>query len=170
VVLEYDVQDGVVTRHTADGVFKENGSIFHVLDRELESRAIEPLEDPDHGLLGGFVGYLGYECKGDCGATNAHVSDVPDAVQMLANRVIAVDHVRGRTHVMALACGEEPDAEGWLDLAERTVHELLATPSAGVVPTSTTQDPPKDQVIFRVGRGREQYLAVARGPAVGAGA
>ena len=171
VVLEYDVRDGVVTRHTAEGTDRENGSIFHVLDRELESRAIEPPDDPDHGLLGGFVGYLGYECKADCGATNTHVSDVPDAVQMFANRVIAVDHVRGRTHVMALAHGEEPDARRWLDQAERTVHELLAAPPADVAPTGTTQDPPNNQVIFRVGRGREQYLAdIARcQSALGAG-
>ena len=64
-------------------------------------RSSRPSE-PDTGLVGGFVGYLGYECKADCGATNAHKSDIPDAVQMLANRVIAVDHVRGRTHVLAL--------------------------------------------------------------------
>ncbi len=110
LVLEYDVRDGIVTRHTAEGTDRENGSIFQVLDRELETRAIEPPQDPDHGLIGGFVGYLGYECKADCGATNTHQSDVPDAVQMFANRVIAVDHVHGRTHVMALATGEEPDA------------------------------------------------------------
>jgi para-aminobenzoate synthetase len=171
MVLEYDVRDGVLTRHTSDGTFKENGSIFHVLDRELESRAIEPPEEPGHGLVGGFVGYLGYECKGDCGATNAHVSDVPDAVQIFANRVIAVDHVHGRTHVMALARGEEPDAESWLDRAERTVRELLAAPPAETMPTSTTQDPQNEQVIFRVGRGREQYLAdIARcQSALGAG-
>jgi para-aminobenzoate synthetase len=171
VVLEYDVQDGVVTRHTADGTLEENGSIFQVLDRELESRAIEPPDDPDHGLVGGFVGYLGYECKADCGAANTHTSDVPDAVQIFANRVVAVDHVHGRTHVMALARGEEPDAEGWLDQAERTVHELLATPPADVAPTSTTQDPQENRVIFRVGRGREQYLAdIARcQSALGAG-
>ena len=88
-------------------------------------RAIEPPQDPDRGLVGGFVGYLGYECKGDCGATNAHRSDVPDAVQMLANRVIAVDHVRGRTHVLALAKGEEPEAEQWLEEAERAVRDAL---------------------------------------------
>jgi para-aminobenzoate synthetase len=169
VVLEYDVQDGVVTSHSADGTFKENGSIFQVLDRELESRAIEPPEAPGHGLVGGFVGYLGYECKADCGAANAHRSDVPDAVQMFANRLISVDHVRGRTHVLALACGEEPDAQPWLEQAEQTVRELIASslaaamptaaPPTEVTPTSTTQDPPDNQVIFRVGRGREQYLA-----------
>jgi para-aminobenzoate synthetase len=159
LVLEYDVERGLVTSHNADGTFNENGSIFQVLDRELESRAIEPPPDPDHGLVGGFVGYLGYECKADCGATNTHRSDVPDAVQMFANRVIAVDHVNARTHVIALCVGEEPEAQLWLDQAERTVHEALAAPPTEMATTSTTHDPPDTAVIFRPGRGREQYLA-----------
>ena len=195
LVFEYDVEQGILTRHNAGGFFKENGSFFQVLDRELEDRAIEPAQDPDHGLVGGFVGYLGYELKADCGATNAHSSDVPDAVQMLANRVIAVDHVRGRTHVLALAQGNEPEAQEWLDLAEREVRDALAagpaqlepdgtpTPSAretrdapatgqaNLTPSSTPIPPPNDPVVFRPGRGREQYLAdIARcQSALGAG-
>jgi para-aminobenzoate synthetase len=172
VVFEYDVEQGIVTRHDAGGTFKENGSIFQVLDRELEQRAIEPPSDPDHGLVGGFVGYLGYECKADCGAANAHRSDVPDAVQMFANRVVAVDHVRGRTQVLALAQGDEPEAQHWLDQAERTVRDAIASPRKGpsmaegppeststMTPTRTNEDPPDNPVVFRVARGREQYLA-----------
>jgi para-aminobenzoate synthetase len=195
LVFEYDVEQGILTRHDAGGVFKENGSFFQVLDRELEDRAIEPPQDPGHGLVGGFVGYLGYELKADCGATNAHHSDVPDAVQMLANRVIAVDHVRGRTHVLALAQGNEPEAQEWLDLAEREVHDAIAAGQAELEPNGTPNPaapetgetraadqadlttngtpipPPKDPVVFRPGRGREQYLAdIARcQSALGAG-
>lgn len=159
VVLEYDVSDGIVTRHDADGTVKENGSFFQVIERELEIRGIEPPPDPARGLVGGFVGYVGYECKADCGATNTHQSDVPDAVQMFANRMIAIDHTSGRTHVLALCVGEEPDAEPWLDQAERAVHEALATPPTAMVTTGTHEHPPNDPVVFRVGRGREQYLA-----------
>jgi para-aminobenzoate synthetase len=171
LVLEYDVTDGLVTRHDAKGTFKENGSIFQVLDRELEIRALDSPADPNHGLIGGFVGYLGYECKADCGATNAHCSDVPDAVQMLANRLVAIDHVRSRTHVFALATGEEPEAQAWLDQAERSVREAIAAPEGELVTTGTTHDPPDEPVTFRPGRGREQYLAdIARcQSALGAG-
>lgn len=176
LVLEYDVDAGVVTSHSAQGIFKENGSIFGVLDRELDARAVPPPQDPDHGLVGGFVGYLGYECKADCGSANAHSSDVPDAVQMLANRLIAIDHVRGRTHVIALARGAEPEAESWLELAAGAVERALASPPAPREATRTTPNPNThdarvpdtagedapgagEQVVFRVGRGREQYLA-----------
>ncbi|HXC23448.1 MAG TPA: gamma-glutamyl-gamma-aminobutyrate hydrolase family protein, partial [Solirubrobacteraceae bacterium] len=159
LVLEYDVEQGLVTRHDAGGMVKENGSIFQVLDRELENRAIETPQDPDHGLLGGFVGYLGYECKADCGATNAHRSDVPDAVQMLANRVIAIDHVKHVTHVIAIATGAEPQAQRWLDQAEREVRDALAAHPADIEPSGTPNHPPDRPVVFRPGRGREQYLA-----------
>ena len=79
-VLEYDVHEGRVTRHDAAGVSVEEASIFDVLDRELSARAIATPEGPARGLLSGFVGYLGYECKADCGSPNTHRSDVPDAV------------------------------------------------------------------------------------------
>jgi para-aminobenzoate synthetase len=170
LVLEYDVDEGIVTRHDASGATKENGSIFQVLERELELRSIEPPSEPARGLVGGFVGYLGYECKADCGASNTHKSDIPDAVQMLANRVIAVDHTTGRTYVMALCLGEEPDASQWLDQAERAVHDALAVSDDDTLASARNVNPPIQRsdtnedssippVIFRPGRGRQQYLA-----------
>ena len=158
-MFEYDVEQGAVVRHDASGDFKENGSIFQVLDRELVERGLEPPESPPRGLIGGFVGYLGYECKGDCGATNAHVSDMPDATMMFANRVVAVDHVSGRTHVLSLGAAEDPDAEQWMEQAERAVVNALSGPSPDMTSTGTTPKSPNTQVLFKVGRGREQYLA-----------
>jgi para-aminobenzoate synthetase len=163
-VLEYDVEQGAVTRHDASGVFKENGSYFQVLDRELHERGLEPPAGPTRGLIGGFVGYLGYECKGDCGATNTHSSDLPDAVMMFANRVIAVDHANRMTYVLALASSRDaPDAERWMDQAEQAVRDALAAPPPDMTPPGTHSDPGwvglNTPVVFRVGRGREQYLA-----------
>jgi para-aminobenzoate synthetase len=175
-VLRYDVHDGVVRAERGDGSTEEQASIFDVLDGELAERRLRlPAGVPD-GLLGGFVGYLGYECKADCGSPNMHRSDLPDAVLMFANRVVAVDHVQGETHLLAI-CGAEPEAEveGWLDGAERAVRELLAaspepgesTAAAGVSLKagagldSPGQSAPPDAppVRFRCGRGREQYIA-----------
>src|ERR1019366_1175960 len=110
-VLEYDVETGVVTS-TRDGQSTtESASIFDVLDRELQARAVEAPGDVAQGLLGGFVGYLGYECKADCGSPNVHRFDLPDAIMMLANRVVAVDHVGRRTRLFAVCCGDETDAD-----------------------------------------------------------
>jgi para-aminobenzoate synthetase len=159
-VLEYDVDAGAVSVHRAGETATERGSIFEVLDRELAQRSLATPGGPVPGLLGGFVGYLGYECKADVGSTNVHSSDVPDAVLMLANRLVAVDHVCHRTHLIAIPAGDEEEAERWLDLAEATVATVLADPPADPAPTDPAfGEPSGSQVSFRCGRGREQYLA-----------
>ena len=161
-LLSCDVAEGSVRVDTAAGELLEAGSIFEVLDRELERRAVAA-PDGAPGLLGGFVGYLGYELKADCGSPNAHRSDVPDAVLMLANRLVAVDHVHGRTHLIALCRDggeEQAEAERWLDGAEAAAREILADP-----PSAPSPDDPAfgaqsaARVEFECGRGRARYLA-----------
>ncbi|HEX3609821.1 MAG TPA: aminodeoxychorismate synthase component I, partial [Solirubrobacterales bacterium] len=167
-VLEYDVEAGVVRAHRGETTAIEPGSIFDLLDREISKRAIERPGEAAPNLLGGFVGYLGYELKADCGATNVHSSDVPDAVMMLANRVVAVDHVQHRTHVLAVCAEHEVDEAGaWLDEAEAAVRDLIADPPAQQGAADPAFGEPSDtHVRFDCGRGREQYLAdIARSQA-----
>ncbi len=156
-VLVYDVIEGVVRTQLHDGSTAELGSIFDVLDRELEKRAIEPPTSPARGLLGGFVGYLGYECKADCGSPNMHDSDIPDAVLLLANRVVAVDHVAHRVDLLALCRPGDSEAERWLEEAEATVHAALDEPLP--VAPNLGDAAPAEPVTFSCGRGRERYLA-----------
>ncbi len=165
-VLEYDVEESAVTISRGGRTEVEHGSIFDVLERELATSAVEPPEGLARGLLGGFVGYLGYECKADCGSPNVHRSDVPDAVMMLANRVVAVDHVAKRTHLLALErnppTGEDADAERWLSDAEAAVRDALAAPAAAPPERARADGDgggPPAPVRFRCGRGRRQYLA-----------
>ncbi|HET7052367.1 MAG TPA: aminodeoxychorismate synthase component I [Solirubrobacterales bacterium] len=166
-VLEYDVESGTATRHGAGGTTEVRASIFDLLDRELTGHAIEPPPaDLPPGLMGGFVGYLGYELKADCGSPNVHRSDMPDAVMMLANRLVAVDHVRRRTHLVALCHGDEAEAESWLDEAEAAVREIVADPPATATPRAVAEGAEAEHVSFRCGRGRERYLAdIARSQA-----
>ncbi len=159
-VLEYEIGDGGVSAHRAGGTTTERGSIFDVLDREMTATAIETPGGMPPGLVGGFVGYLGYELKADCGAaSNTHISDVPDAVLMLANRLIAVDHTEGRTHLLAVFREDEDDAEDWLDQAEAAAYATLADP-APISPLPAGEG--ASHVTFHCGRGREQYLADIR--------
>jgi para-aminobenzoate synthetase len=186
-VIEYDVHEKAVSSHRTHASTVELGSIFDVLDRELAKQQIEPPASLPRGLLGGYVGYIGYECKADCGSPNVHRSDMPDAVLMLANRVVAVDHAAQRTHVAALCEHDDPDAVRWLDDAEALVREALAAPDAPQPrpdspqprldapqpwplqqalaapdkqqPWPADEEPQEAHVEFRCGRGREQYLA-----------
>jgi para-aminobenzoate synthetase len=145
--------------HRGEASTVEYGSVFDVLDRELACRAMAPPAGEAGRLLGGFVGYLGYECKSDCGSPNVHRSDLPDAVLMLANRVVAVDHIHHCTHLLALGPQGAPEAERWLDTAEAILLEVLGMSPA----QSTLVTPPAprsaEAVRFQCGRGREQYLA-----------
>jgi para-aminobenzoate synthetase len=158
-VLEYDVGAGEVAVHRAGVSTVQHRSIFEMLDREISELAIAPPEGPAPGLLGGFVGYLGYECKADCGSPNVHRSDVPDAVMMLATRIVAVDHREHRTHLIALGRDEEEaEVERWLNEAEAIARETLANPPD---PDAALPEPADgdSHVTFQCGRGREQYLA-----------
>jgi para-aminobenzoate synthetase len=187
-VIEYDVTEGVVKMHAAAGSTVEHASIFEVLDRELARDAIDPAQWPaaqagsTPSLLGGFVGYLGYECKADCGSPNVHRSDVPDALFMFANRILAIDHVNQRTHILALGRPGDPAVEGWsswvcasIDQA-RTIRQTIGVPP-GPGPSrrpshpsppvrKPAYEPSERAVVFNCGRGREQYLAdIARSQA-----
>jgi para-aminobenzoate synthetase len=155
--VTYDVDSGEVQVDRGGVQTVEHRSIFDYLDRELKRIAIEPPDGVDRGLVGGYVGYLGYELKADCGATNVHSSDMPDAAMMLANRVVAVDHTRDVTYVFALCRGEDPEAELWLEAARDLIEGAIADP-----PAERPLAPPSDpggHVCFQSGRGRERYLA-----------
>jgi para-aminobenzoate synthetase len=155
--VSYDVDSGEVAVDRGGVHTVEHKSIFDYLDRELKRIAVEPPEGVDRGLVGGYVGYLGYELKADCGSTNVHSSDMPDAAMMLANRVVAVDHTKDLTYVFALCRGEDPEAELWLEAARDLIERAIASPPAER-PLAVPSDP-GGHVCFQSGRGRERYLA-----------
>jgi para-aminobenzoate synthetase len=155
--VTYDVDSGEIAIDSGGVESVEHKSIFDYLHRELGRIEVDPPEGVERGLVGGYVGYLGYELKADCGSPNVHSSDMPDAALMLANRVVAVDHTKNQTYLFALCRGEDPEAERWLDSAEALVKQAIAEP-----PAERPLAPPMDpggHVSFQSGRGRERYLA-----------
>ncbi|HET7121293.1 MAG TPA: aminodeoxychorismate synthase component I [Solirubrobacterales bacterium] len=162
--VSYDVDSGELTIEGEDGERVEHRSVFDFLQTEMERLGMPPPSEVTRGLVGGYVGYLGYELKADCGSPNVHSSDMPDAELILANRVVAVDHANERTYVFALCSGDDPDAELWLDATEALVAAAIAEPppEAPLAPPSE----PGGHVHFESGRGRERYLAdIARSQA-----
>ena len=174
--LTYDVDAAATTVRTPAGEEVRHGSIFDLLEQQMEEIQAEPPIGVDRGLIGGYVGYLGYELKADCGSSNAHSSDLPDAALMFANRVVAVDHARQRTHVFALVANDAVDGPKSADMERFSVHQhervaqmawleeatRLAAAAICDPPTERPLDPPSEpgsQVTFRCGRGRTQYLA-----------
>jgi para-aminobenzoate synthetase len=155
--VTYDVDSGELAIDRGGVETVEHKSIFDYLDREMKRIAVEPPEGVERGLVGGYVGYLGYELKADCGSTNVHSSDMPDAAMMLANRVVAVDHTKDLTYVFALCRGEDPEAELWLEAARDLIEQAIANPPAERPLAPPTE--PGGHVSFQSGRGRDRYLA-----------
>ncbi len=130
--------------------------LFAYLSRELARLHTESPDLP-FDLNGGFVGYLGYELKADCGATAAHEAELPDAFLLLADRVVAIDHELGRTHLLALSeSGEEGErtaAADWLADAAAVLGDLAALPEPPAL------DHGQAALEFTLSRGREHYVA-----------
>ncbi len=133
-------------------------SIFDFLDRELALNEVEPPAAVERGLIGGFVGYLGYELKADCGARNLHSSDLPDAAFMLANRV-ARRRPRQRPHLPLRARPRGRPRGGRTGLSGRSRSSPRRSPSRR--PPRRWRRPriPAATSASRCGRGRERYLA-----------
>jgi para-aminobenzoate synthetase len=101
------------------------------IERRLEE--LRPLSSP---LLPfefdcGFVGYLGYEMKSECGYGGGPGSEHPDAALLFADRLIVFDLELDDVYLLCLHDpGEEEAADAWI--AATTAHLLeFATASDG---------------------------------------
>ncbi|WP_435282309.1 aminodeoxychorismate synthase component I [Streptomyces koelreuteriae] len=141
--VRYDVTAGRCEIERAGRpVRKVSASVFDYLKRQLTNRWVDATGLP-FDFTGGYVGYLGYEVKADCGSPNRHRSPAPDAAWLFADRVIAVDHEEGFTYAVCLA-EDTPqaarEAADWLEgaLADlscvATEREPLPVPSAPADP------------------------------------
>ncbi|MFD8099445.1 aminodeoxychorismate synthase component I [Nocardia fluminea] len=154
-IVGYRVGDARVTVTDAEGTRTVAGTILDYLDRELRARHCETPPLP-FDFAGGYVGYLGYEVKADCGASIAHRSPTPDAQWIFADRLIVVDHEAGRTHLLALCePATETDAEQWLRETAESFADLPTWANPADLPVPA--DP--DAVQAHLVRGRDRYLA-----------
>ncbi len=100
------------------------GSLWRFLSERLQ---LLRLQDPDlpFDFQCGFVGYLGYEMKGDCGFPVKHRATTPDAAFIMADRVIALDHETRKVHLVCLDRESHlARANAWLDDTEAALKEL----------------------------------------------
>ncbi|MEC3952847.1 aminodeoxychorismate synthase [Nocardia sp. CDC153] len=154
-VVRYRVGSGHVEIDCATGHRTVPGGVLDYLSGELRRREID-FPDVPFDFVGGYVGYLGYEMKADCGARAVHRAPTPDAQWVFADRLIVVDHEAGRTHLLALCEPESPAAaRDWLTAARAIVETL-----------PTWENPPplelhvdEAAVAPLLTRGRDRYLA-----------
>jgi para-aminobenzoate synthetase len=166
--IAYDVEAGEVTVSRGGETEVRAEPILDYLEQEL-SRLRPAAADLATGLpfdfQCGFVGYLGYEVKADCGSPSSHSSPLPDAAFVFADRLLAFDHEARRTYLLCLCePGTEDAADTWIS---ETAMRLSALGSANV--GGTTGEGSAEQqrggsgdpspVVPRLARARDRYLA-----------
>lgn len=111
-----NVAEGTVTVRNQQGekaVFHRN--CLDWLADDIRQYQIEPPDAPFEFALG-WIGYLGYELKAQCGAEMAHRSPYPDSGLLFCDRGIVIDHQENQLHLLALAePSTENDAYQWLE-------------------------------------------------------
>jgi para-aminobenzoate synthetase len=153
-LVVYYVDPGEVRVERGDEVETFRESIFDYLGREMH-RLQSPSDDLPFDFNCGFVGWFGYELKGDCEGDAAHESPTPDAAFVFADRLIAFDRLEQRTYVL---CVTEPEGAGegerWI---EETSLRLASLPPLSD-PEWTKTSAEGELVEFHLSRSREQYL------------
>jgi para-aminobenzoate synthetase len=144
LLVRYHTQTQELIITQSDNVTRHTESIFDYLKRELEYRRCQSDELP-FDFNCGFVGYFGYELKAESGLQfvvqgqleprkNQHsptptigsnlVSPLPDAIFLLADRMIAIDHQEKSVYLLQLVeKGETEQVKTWFD----TIQEQLKT-------------------------------------------
>ena len=151
--IRYRVRGSRLTVTRAGAGEERVEPLLAYLAREL-ARLRTPSAELPFDLNGGFVGWFGYELKADCGAADAHEAPLPDALLLLADRIVAIDHERGEAHLLALSpAGSDRGAAEWIEHAAATLADLppLAAP------------PPIDREYpaapLELARGRAHHMA-----------
>jgi para-aminobenzoate synthetase len=127
--VRYRVGEDVVTTGNAPTGAADGEALFAHLQRVVRERGCSAPELP-FDFHGGFVGYLGYGMKGDCGAMPGPRAAQPDAVFLFLDRFLVFDHEQQDTYVVAVCpTGERAVAEAWVAGMVRTLEDPLPAPA-----------------------------------------
>ena len=129
--VTYSVAEKAVTVERDGEKVRHNQGFFDFLNGELSQRSVPPTGLPFEFNLG-YIGYLGYEMKAECGAPDAHRSPTPDAAMLFADRMLVLDHEEDVTYLLCLS--QETDGEAakeWLDATTSSLFELQSEALSG---------------------------------------
>jgi para-aminobenzoate synthetase len=146
-VATADVTTGTVTVRSAAADQTIHSGFFDWLADDLARHRVAPPDLP-FGFALGWVGYLGYELKAECGSPNAHRSAHPDAAMVFADRAIVFDHQEQdhqEKHVHLLALD---GTDGWLDEVEAILRTLTDQPADLPVPDLGPFRPRHDRAAY----------------------
>lgn len=150
-LIHYRTLSHELTIKQSDTVNFRTEGIFEYLKREIERRHC-PSDDLPFDFNCGFVGYFGYELKAECGSQLNHSSTLPDAMFLLADRMIVIDHQEQTLYLLCLIHeGQTASAEAWFEWIRHQIDHL--PPLLPIVPEQK-----ETPVIFRLSRSQMTYL------------
>jgi para-aminobenzoate synthetase len=148
--VAHDVSAGEIVTATRDGESVRRGELFCLLREQLERRHVAEAALP-FDFQCGFVGYMGYEMKAECGSRRGHRSPYPDAGLLFADRLVAFDHAERAVYLVSLAPrGGTDDAERWMAQTERELAVEGEARGAG---------DRESAIDWTLRRDRDRYLA-----------
>ena len=168
-VATADVWSGQVTVRSTNGTEIVSSEFLPWLDRDLRAIRTQVPELPFDFALG-WVGYLGYELKAQCGGDARHRGVTPDATMVFTDRALVLDHLTKTGYLLALTEDGPGDggtggrhAREWLDdaarrladLEGRSVEEPARPAPAGVLRLRHDHD----AYLARISAGLEQIAA-----------
>lgn len=120
------------------------GELFDWLRDDLRRNRVAP----GVGFRLGWVGYLGYEMKAECGVDNRHTSPHPDAHLIFADRAIAIEPDR----VRLMALGEQGE---WFAEMTAALHDLRPPRATAAPAAQLTVRDDRDSYLKMIARAQE---------------
>lgn len=153
-VVRADVWSSRISVQGGGGTEITNGAFFDWLDADLTSRRVEVPELPFDFALG-WVGYLGYELKAECGGDRAHRSPDPDAAMIFADRAIVFDHHDPSVYLLALTKeGDEGPSLRWFEGTAARLEALARDGRSSLPPPTGIVA----QQVLGLRHDRQRYL------------
>ncbi len=162
-ILFYQTFSKILTLRTQKKVKQFKKNIFLHLKESLFKRQLQfPFEFP---FIGGFVGYLGYEMKQECGIPGSWNSTLPDSAWIFSDRLLVFDHQERVIYALELFKDLEDShpspaayAHTWLNQIEETLKTLWNTDqnfqTLPLLPLSQSAAP----VLFHPRHSKAEYL------------
>ncbi|KAI3470453.1 hypothetical protein Pfo_027116 [Paulownia fortunei] len=140
--------------------YLEDG-FFDFLNQELQSFCYDAAdyEGLPFDFYGGYIGYIGYDLKVECGAyANSHKSRAPDACLFFADNLLVIDHHFDDIYVMSIL-DESTSTTLWLDDVEQKLLNMKPRPlRKSVSPASRVSVKNSPGEEFEAEKSREQYI------------
>ncbi|CAJ1976769.1 unnamed protein product [Sphenostylis stenocarpa] len=145
---------------SAETTFLEEG-FLDFLNKELLSYRYDKneYEGLPFDFHGGYVGYIGYDLKVECGVkSNRHKSKAPDACFFFADNLVVIDHKNDDVYILAIH-EESSSVTQWLDDTE---EKLLSLDGSGKMALGKQNSHSltlySSKAGFAAEKSREQYI------------